>query len=228
METKLDTEKQDLKKEHSFVQDEMRPYAMKLHTRDQAPKEGQQKAETPFNQWEVSRANYLQFLVDSLRVYETFDKIIESEPRYSILRNTGLERSQALRKDIEWIVKYDTSLTIPPCGKNGLEYSKLIESLAISNPPKFICHYYNHYFAHTAGGRMIGKRMADKLLEGKTLSFYEWDGDVRILLDNVRKSIDSIAAGWTSAERQECLEETMATFRAGGSLMSYMKPPSSS
>lgn len=29
----------------SFIQDELRPYAMKLHTRDQAPKEGQQKAQ---------------------------------------------------------------------------------------------------------------------------------------------------------------------------------------
>jgi hypothetical protein len=39
---------------YSFVQDELRTYAMKLHTKDQAPKEGQQKADTPFTQWEPS------------------------------------------------------------------------------------------------------------------------------------------------------------------------------
>ena len=32
-------------RQQSFIQDELRPYAMKLHTRDQAPKEGQQKAQ---------------------------------------------------------------------------------------------------------------------------------------------------------------------------------------
>lgn len=60
----------------SFVQNEMRSYAMKLHTRDQAPREGQQKAEKPFTTWEPKRENYLQFLVDSLVVYETLDNIV--------------------------------------------------------------------------------------------------------------------------------------------------------
>ena len=47
--------------------------------------------------------------------------------------------------------------------------------------PKFMCHYYNHYFAHTAGGRMIGRRMADTLLESTTLKFYQWEGgDVKV------------------------------------------------
>ena len=38
---------------------------MKLHTRDQSPKEGQQPAEKPVAKWEPGRAEYLQFLVDS-------------------------------------------------------------------------------------------------------------------------------------------------------------------
>jgi heme oxygenase len=38
---------------------------MKLHTRDQAPKEGQQPAEKPVSKWEPGREEYLQFLVDS-------------------------------------------------------------------------------------------------------------------------------------------------------------------
>ena len=47
--------------------------------------------------------------------------------------------------------------------------------------PKFMCHYYNHYFAHTAGGRMIGRRMADNLLDSTTLKFYQWEGgDVKV------------------------------------------------
>lgn len=38
----------------------------------------------------------------------------------------------------------------------------------------FTCHFYNFYFAHTAGGRMIGKMMSDKLLDGHKLNFYLW------------------------------------------------------
>ena len=41
--------------------------AMKLHTRDQAPKEGQQPAQKPVSKWEPGREEYLQFLVDSRR-----------------------------------------------------------------------------------------------------------------------------------------------------------------
>ena len=69
----------------SFVQNEMRAYAMKLHTRDQAPREGQQKAEKPFTAWEPKRENYLQFLVDSLVVYETLDNIVA---RYKPITDT--------------------------------------------------------------------------------------------------------------------------------------------
>ena len=62
--------------EYSFVQDELRPVAMKLHTKDQAPREGQQKEKTPFTKWEPSRQDYTQFLVDSLMVYNTFEQIV--------------------------------------------------------------------------------------------------------------------------------------------------------
>lgn len=214
------------RKKISFVQDELRPYAMKLHTRDQAPKEGQQPAQQPFTQWEVDRAGYLHFLVDSLHVYETFDKIVNENPVYAKFRNTGLERSQALRDDIKWFPEYDNKLKIPECGKSGKEYAKLLVELSTTSVSKFMCHFYNHYFAHTAGGRMIGKKMADKLLEGKVLKFYEWDGDVKVLLDAVRQNIDEMAERWSPEEKLACLEETAATFRAGGSLMVYMKPPS--
>ena len=200
---------------------------MKLHTRDQAPKEGQQKAETPFTTWEPSRQNYIQFLVDSLVVYETMDSIIASVEDLSPFKSTGLERAVALREDIKWMASYDDSIIIPDCGHSGKAYASFLTALAKESIPKFMCHYYNHYFAHTAGGRMIGKKMADKLLEGKILKFYQWEGDVKALLDETRKKIDSMALKWTPEEKQACLEETMACFRYGGSLMVYMKAPGS-
>jgi hypothetical protein len=43
---------------YSFVNDELRAYAMRLHTRDQAPREGQQAAQKPFTKWEVISDDY--------------------------------------------------------------------------------------------------------------------------------------------------------------------------
>lgn len=68
-----------------------------------------------------------------------------------------------------------------------MTYARLAADLAVNDPPTFICHFYNFYFAHTAGGRMIGKKMSDTLLDGAKLKFYEWEGDVQEHLDNVRK-----------------------------------------
>lgn len=214
-------------KPYSFVQDEMRPYAMKLHTRDQAPKEGQQKAQTPFTKWQPSRANYLQFLVDSLEVYQTLDEITQKYDVLTPLRVTGLERSQALKEDIAWMLQYDSTLSSPQVSSAAKEYSTFLNRIVAESMPKFICHYYNHYFAHTAGGRMIGAKMAELLLESKVLKFYQWDGDVKALLEETRNKIDQIASQWGAEEKQSCLEETLATFHYGGSLMSSMKPPSS-
>lgn len=46
-----------------------------------------------------------------------------------------------------------------PADSPGLAYAQLLRGLAASDPPAFICHYYNYYFAHTAGGRMIGSKV---------------------------------------------------------------------
>ena len=190
--------------EYSFVRDDLRTYAMKLHTRDQSPKEGQQKAETPFTKWEPSRNNYLQFLVDSLEVYETLEELVQQIPALASFKSTGLERSKALKEDLQWMVQYDKTLTVPPCGENGKAYAAFLRKTVQESVPKFLCHYYNHYFAHTAGGRMIGKGIADKLLEGNVLKFYQWNGDVKELLDGTRAKIDAIANTWSSEEKQVC------------------------
>ena len=97
---------------------------------------------------------------------------------------------------------------------------------------------------------MIGKRMADLLLEGHTLAFYQWDrasstiadvmrssgegvagpgssgaDGVKVLLQAVVKNIDLMAESWSVDERRACLEETGACFQFGGALMSYISPP---
>ena len=159
-------------------------------------------------------------------MYETFEEIVGRHPELSALRSTGLERSEALRQDLAFLQTIDASLTpLPPCGRAGMAYREFLLGLVDESLPRFICHYYNHYFAHTAGGRMMGRKLAEALLQGKTLAFYQWEGDVKELLEAVRRSIDQLAQGWGPEERRACMEETQACFDFGGSLMSYMKAP---
>jgi heme oxygenase len=214
-------------KEFSFVNDDLRPYAMKLHTKQQAPREGQAPAPAaPQVPYDPTRANYLSFLVDSLKVYETFEEIIKSDPLLKPFETTGLDRSEALKEDLIWMLQYDSSLTLPGCGEAGMAYSNYLKELKQESMQKFMCHYYNHYFAHTAGGLMIGKRFSTKLLEGHTLKFYQWGGqNVKDLLNGTKQKVDVMATTWTEEEKQECREESMSVFKYSGGLMVYFRGP---
>lgn len=209
----------------SFVQTEMRGAAMKLHSRDQS-REGEQKAQTPVTQWEPQRKDYLQFLVDSRHVYRTFEDIVSSVEIFAPFRNSGLERAEALDKDIAWFSEQGE--TIPEVGSPGAAYADKVRSMADAGEwEAFVCHFYNYYFAHTAGGTMIGKMMSDKLLNGHVLHFYEWPaGDVKQeLLPALRGKIDEMAAGWTREQKDACLNETAESFRGGGSLLTHIRGP---
>ena len=90
-------------------------------------------------------------------------------------RSTGLERVAPLETDIQFMMA-EYGLARPPVGKPGKEYAEVLRQT--KSIPEFICHYYNHYFAHTAGGRMIGKQISALLLDKTTLEFYKVNMDV--------------------------------------------------
>ena len=76
-----------------FVE-EMRFVAMKLHTREQAPKEGEKKADPeqkPMAQWQPTKEGYLKFLVESKAVYDAMEEIVASgdSPIYAAFVDTG-------------------------------------------------------------------------------------------------------------------------------------------
>ena len=50
---------------------------------------------------------------------------------------------------------------------------RLLDDLARRDPPVFLCHFYNIYFAHTAGGRLIGAKVAQMILDSRDLAFYK-------------------------------------------------------
>lgn len=73
-------------------------------------------------------------------------------------KNTGLERSEGLAKDLEWFKEQGHA--IPEPSSPGINYAQYVEELSEKDPPAFLCHFYNTYFAHSAGGRMIGKKVS--------------------------------------------------------------------
>ena len=157
------------------ILDELRDVAMRLHTREQAPREGQAEAPAkPAEPRVPTHMDYLQFLVDSRAVYEVIEEIVNGNEKLATFRNTGIERTVELEKDIAWMCeKFD--LQRPDVGTAGMTYAKELKAMVESDDdiPEFMCHYYNYYFAHLAGGRMIGKQMSKLLLDGETLEFYK-------------------------------------------------------
>jgi len=201
-----------------FVE-EMRFVAMKLHTRDQA-KEGQKEPQgPPVARWEPSIDGYLRFLVDSKLVYDTLERIIDKPafPQYAEFKGTGLERSEALAKDLEWFKEQGHS--IPEPSSPGVSYALYLEELSEKDPQGFVCHFYNIYFAHTAGGRMIGKKVAEMILNSKELEFYKWNGELPQLLQSVREKLNMVAESWTREEKDHCLEETEKSFKFSGDIL---------
>ncbi|KAL1554900.1 Heme oxygenase 1 [Salvia divinorum] len=201
-----------------FVE-EMRFVAMKLHTKDQA-KEGEKEPQgQPVARWEPTVEGYLRFLVDSKLVYDTLERIVEKAafPEYTEFKNTGLERSEGLARDLEWFKEQGHA--IPEPSSPGINYAQYVEELSEKDPPAFLCHFYNTYFAHSAGGRMIGKKVAEKILNGKELEFYKWEGDLSQLLQNVRDKLNRVAENWSREEKDHCLEETEKSFKFSGEIL---------
>jgi heme oxygenase len=198
---------------------------MKLH-----PKELFQKKESNVlsSQQQTTKQDLLQFFCDSLKVYDTLETIIRKVEILSSLQNHGLERQEALKQDIEWLLGNDKSLTVPVCGQAGLDYSNYLEGLITpkQNIPKFICNFYNFYFAHTAGGVVVGKGLSKRLLNDAPLEFYQWkSGNMQELKKEFCEKIDSIAEKWTADEKKDCLGECLTTFRFAGSLLKYVTVP---
>jgi len=203
---------------------ELRAHAMRLHTRQQAPREGQaEEPDRPMSKWEPTREGYLQYLVDAKAVFDALEEVVGAAPAGSALaalQGTGLERGAALAADLAYF-EAEHGLAAPAPTEAGAGYAAFLRGKAAAGDvPAFMCHYYNVYFAHTAGGRQIGKMLADATLEGHTLGFYKWEGVVlKDAMDGVRGTINAMAEGWSQEERQACLDETAPSFKYAGEMM---------
>lgn len=53
---------------------------------------------------------------------------------------------------------------IPEPSNSGVSYTKYLEELAEKRAPLFLCHFYNIYFSHIAGGQVIARQVDVKLM----------------------------------------------------------------
>ncbi len=168
-----------------------------------------------------TKEGYLRFLIESRAVYAAFEDIMANGPEpYRAFSGTGLERTAAIDKDVAHMVKTWGLEAAPPApGGPGSAYAGFLRDLAVTSPPAFLCHYYNFYFAHTAGGRMIGAQLSKMCLDGWMGDFYKWDGEVSDLVNGVRGRINEFTAGWSRADKDVALRETARTFGFSGKLL---------
>jgi len=205
---------------YSFIDEELRGAAMKLHTKKQSPKEGQKVEPKEVKPYTPTIYDYLAFLVDSQYAYATFEEIVNSNEELSIFRKTGLERTASLETDITYLIE-ENDLIRPPVGPAGLKYAEELRQIK-DDIPQFVCHFYNYYFAHTAGGRMIGKKMSSLLLDNKKLEFYKWQGNLNEMKSTVKLNIENMVGQWTQEEKNECVDATADVFRGSGMLNKYL------
>ncbi|PUZ60042.1 hypothetical protein GQ55_4G091600 [Panicum hallii var. hallii] len=206
----------------SFVE-EMRAVAMRLHSRDQSMHgEKEVPLEPPVATWDPNVEGFLRFLVDNKLVFETLEAIVgrAAVPWYAEFRNTGLERSEALEKDLEWFRQQGHTITEPSAA--GIAYASFLEELSEKEPPAFTTHFYNFYFGHSAGGVIIGKKIAEKINLHKELEFYQWEGNLSQLQQNVRDKLNQVASGWSREERDRCLDEMEKSFICSVDLRRHM------
>jgi heme oxygenase len=218
--------------EKQGITEEMRFVAMKLHNtkskinssngesvddedEDSDEKSGDDDGET----WEPSIEGFLKYLVDSKLVFDTIERIVEEsrDVSYAYFRKTGLERSRGISKDID--IFREQGLAIPEPSNPGIIYAKYLEELGEKSPPLFLSHFYNIYFSHIAGGQVIAKKVSEKLLEGREMELYSWDGDESELLKGVREKLNMIAERWPREEKSKCLREATKAFRYLGQIV---------
>ncbi|KAI5015437.1 hypothetical protein ZWY2020_056827 [Hordeum vulgare] len=117
---------------------------------------------------------------------------LDSVPGDGEFQNTGLERSEALNKDLKWFS--EQGHTIPEPSAADTRYASYLEELSEKDQHAFFGHFYNMYFGQSARGRFTGKKIADKILNKKELEFYKWEGTLSDLPQNVREKLNQVAS----------------------------------
>jgi heme oxygenase (biliverdin-producing, ferredoxin) len=131
---------------HKGFVEEMRFVAMRLHTKDQAPKEGgQEESALPISEWLPTHADFMQFLVDSRAMYQFLEgDLVDSAAEgdmFSKFANTGLERVEPLNTDIAYL--NSLGVATPEPTKSATRYIDYLNEKSVSGRNDILlCHWY--------------------------------------------------------------------------------------
>ncbi|KAK4434454.1 putative inactive heme oxygenase 2, chloroplastic [Sesamum alatum] len=211
--------------EKKGITEEMRFVAMKLRNSGKAKRKiilllmDNSDENNDGETWQPSMEGFLKYLVDSELVFSTVERIVDesTDVSYVYFRKTGLERSDCISRDLKWLGEQGN--VIPEPSSPGITYVQYLKELAEKSPPLFLCHFYNIYFSHIAGGQVIAKQVTRKLLEGRELEFYRWEGDAEELLRGVREKLNALGEHWSRDEKNKCLREATKAFRFLGQIV---------
>ncbi|KMT19305.1 hypothetical protein BVRB_1g013110 [Beta vulgaris subsp. vulgaris] len=207
------------------ITEEMRFVAMKLRNSKGSSKFGadfrvsDEEKSNGNDGWEPSMEGFLKYLVDSKLVFETIERVVEdsNDVSYAYFRRTGLERSGSLARDLEWFSQQ--GMAIPEPSNPGVSYASYLQELAEKSAPLFLSHFYNVYFSHIAGGQVIAKQVAEKLLKERQLEFFNWEGDEHEFLKEVREKLNRLGEHWSRDDKNKCLKESTKSFRYLGQIV---------
>lgn len=59
---------------------------------------------------------------------------------------------------------------------------------------------------------LICVQVASMILDNKKLEFYNYDGDYKPYLEDVRNRLNEVAEGWSREAKDHCLQETEKSF----------------
>ncbi|CAJ2675478.1 unnamed protein product [Trifolium pratense] len=206
--------------ESTGITEEMRFVAMRLRkdkiTNNYVVEDGQEQLP---DTWQPSMVGFIRFLVDNQLVFTTLERLIDDSDNVSFayLRKTGLERSEGILKDIEWLKQ--EGVEIPNPSTRGITYAKYLEELSEKSPPLFLSHFYNIHFSHISASQVIVKQVSEKLLKGKELEICKWEGDVQEMLKDVREKLNVLSEHWSREEKNKCLRETKKSFQYMGQIV---------
>ena len=205
---------------YEFCDKDLRGAAMKLHKRS---KESSREDKVDTNVKGISGCtlqNYRCFLETSLQVYQALEDVTSKDERYLSLMEGGHARVKGIKADLQHFDQIGVTAG-PDTGPDevGQEYAQFLTDLSRSSPPRFLCHYYNHYFAHTAGGMQIGNSLRSSILQGRQLEFYKYPGSVRDVMDDLKLRIDEMYETMSEEEKELAREETGNCFGYGGRVL---------
>lgn len=186
---------------------------------DDVEQEQEVKQDSDGETWKPSMDGFVKYLVDSQLVFNTVERIVDdsNDVAYAYFRKTGLERSGGISRDLEWFS--EQGIIIPEPSTPGVSYAKYLEELAEKSAPLFLSHFYNIYFSHIAGGQVIERQVSEKILDGRKLEVYRWEGDPEEMLKDVREKLNMLGEHWTRDERNKSLKEAAKSFKFLGQIV---------